>query len=359
MKVIFFILSLTLLISCTSSDSERFSLNNIQEMNPEISTLQNGKGFEQPVLHVKPGQTNQRLVIWEGENTGCWADANYLVCEIWHPNDFSAVLNVEFFRKENRAEGPVVQSGDFFGDVSGKPRLAAKIGVLPHLKTKVIFPLEHLDGQEIFMRRFPRQLKGTVLGNPMKPEDISKVAIRFAPFQEPHFLPEFEIAAVILCKELPKPFPTSENPVVDKFGQWTAKDWPGKTNSDEDLKNQLESQLENASSSSFPENWSQYGGWKEKQFEATGFFRTHYDGNRWWLARPELVGIHYFQWLDQPVFGRYDGENYNIGFMDICNRSYKELTEAAVKSHLKVYKVANGEVSPFDEVIEHIPSVHY
>jgi hypothetical protein len=77
------------------------------------------------------------------------------------------------------------------------------------------------------------------------------------------------------------------------------------------------------------------------------------------LARPELIGIHYFQWLDQPVFGRFDGENYNIGFMDICNRPYKELTEAAIKSHSKMYEVANGEISPFSEVIEKIPSIHY
>lgn len=29
------------------------------------------------------------------------------------------------------------------------------------------------------------------------------------------------------------------------------------------------------------------------------------------FARPELVGMHYFQWVDQPYYGRFDGENYN------------------------------------------------
>jgi len=77
------------------------------------------------------------------------------------------------------------------------------------------------------------------------------------------------------------------------------------------------------------------------------------------LARPELIGIHYFQWLDQPIFGRFDGENYNIGFMDICNRPYKELVEAAIKSHSKMYEVASGELPPFNEIIERIPSIHY
>jgi hypothetical protein len=30
-----------------------------------------------------------------------------------------------------------------------------------------------------------------------------------------------------------------------------------------------------------------YGGWKGKQFKATGFFRTEHDGKRWWLVTPE------------------------------------------------------------------------
>ena len=30
-----------------------------------------------------------------------------------------------------------------------------------------------------------------------------------------------------------------------------------------------------------------FGGWKSKQFKASGFFRTEYDGRRWWLVTPE------------------------------------------------------------------------
>ena len=30
-----------------------------------------------------------------------------------------------------------------------------------------------------------------------------------------------------------------------------------------------------------------YGGWKGKQFKASGFFRTEHDGKRWWLVTPE------------------------------------------------------------------------
>ncbi len=38
------------------------------------------------------------------------------------------------------------------------------------------------------------------------------------------------------------------------------------------------------------------------------------------------VGAHYFQLNDQPYLGRFDGENYNIGLVDVCNREYTEVT---------------------------------
>ena len=46
------------------------------------------------------------------------------------------------------------------------------------------------------------------------------------------------------------------------------------------------------------------------------------------FARPELIGMHYFQWVDQPYYGRFDGENYNIGVVTIQNLPYAELSEA-------------------------------
>ena len=77
------------------------------------------------------------------------------------------------------------------------------------------------------------------------------------------------------------------------------------------------------------------------------------------FARPEVIGIHYFQWMDQPVFGRFDGENYNIGFLDICLQPYRELTDQAAVSHEVMYEVATGEVKPFDKVIKKSPQIYF
>ncbi|MCQ2391850.1 MAG: hypothetical protein MJ240_10540 [Kiritimatiellae bacterium] len=47
------------------------------------------------------------------------------------------------------------------------------------------------------------------------------------------------------------------------------------------------------------------------------------------LRHPLFVGSHWFQYRDQPLVGRGDGENYQIGFVDVCDRPYSKLIEAA------------------------------
>ena len=44
---------------------------------------------------------------------------------------------------------------------------------------------------------------------------------------------------------------------------------------------------------------------------------------------PRVVGTHWFQWRDQPLTGRPDGENYQIGFLTVTDAPYPELVEAA------------------------------
>jgi hypothetical protein len=72
-------------------------------------------------------------------------------------------------------------------------------------------------------------------------------------------------------------------------------------------------------------------------------------------AKPWCVGVHYFILYDQSALGRFDGENYNIGFLDVCNRPYESLAEAARLSHERMYRVAAGEVAPYDDAPEYLP----
>ena len=64
---------------------------------------------------------------------------------------------------------------------------------------------------------------------------------------------------------------------------------------------------------------------------------------------PGFVGAHWFTWRDEPVLGRMDGENYNIGFVDVTDRPYPELVEAAKATHRRLLDVHSGKTPPFDE----------
>ena len=61
------------------------------------------------------------------------------------------------------------------------------------------------------------------------------------------------------------------------------------------------------------------------------------------LQHPLIVGCHWFQYRDQPLLGRGDGEAYQIGFVDVVDRPYPELTRAARKLGGELYeKRSNG-----------------
>lgn len=59
------------------------------------------------------------------------------------------------------------------------------------------------------------------------------------------------------------------------------------------------------------------------------------------IESPIFVGAHWFQFSDQVYTGRNDGENYQIGFVDICDRPYPEIVDAArqIGSYLYNYRL--------------------
>ena len=57
---------------------------------------------------------------------------------------------------------------------------------------------------------------------------------------------------------------------------------------------------------------------------------------------PCVVGCHYFQYRDQPLIGRDDGEAFQIGFVDVCDRIYPDLTAAARAFGERMYLPETG-----------------
>lgn len=74
-------------------------------------------------------------------------------------------------------------------------------------------------------------------------------------------------------------------------------------------------------------------------------------------SQPWCIGVHYFTFYDESALGRFDGENWNIGFFDTCNRPYEPLVLAARASHERIYPVAQGELAPYSDEPEYLPKL--
>lgn len=63
-------------------------------------------------------------------------------------------------------------------------------------------------------------------------------------------------------------------------------------------------------------------------------------------SHPMCLGAHYFQLNDQGYLGRFDGENYQIGLVDVCNKPYDEFVDGIRETNEELYKVVSGETQP-------------
>ena len=60
------------------------------------------------------------------------------------------------------------------------------------------------------------------------------------------------------------------------------------------------------------------------------------------LDHNRIVGAHWFQWRDQSLTGRFDGENYQIGFLSVADTPYPELVAAARDIGATMYRRRYG-----------------
>ncbi len=249
-----------------------FDLQQLATGNLDFTNLSAKNPWGQTALLFRPDSAHNTLILATAADSLPWSSAKYLVADLYHANQHS---NTFYFH--------------FYGEDLNKPRIYGKMGVLPELKTRLVFPLQYLDGQTFFMERQERRLKGVVPGSRLPINKITKVTLGLDPVTL-GFAAEMWITNLRLTKDKPAPL-SPEKPIVDEFGQWIIRDWPGKIQNQEQLAGQLNEFYSRVKTAVFPEEWSQYGGWKAKKFKATGFFRKEHDGNRWWLVDPEGYGF--------------------------------------------------------------------
>ena len=74
-------------------------------------------------------------------------------------------------------------------------------------------------------------------------------------------------------------------------------------------------------------------------------------------AHPSMVGAHFFVLEDQNALGRSDGENLNIGVMDVCLTIYEDFAEGIKLTHSHLYDVAAAKLMPTRRAAREIPMI--
>jgi hypothetical protein len=101
-------------------------------------------------------------------------------------------------------------------------------------------------------------------------------------------------------------------PFIDRYGQFSHKDWPGKIHADADLAANLKAESEDLARHPGPAEWDRFGGWAAgPQLRGSGHFRVDKIDGRWWLVDPDGrlfwsngVGVVGFNLSSTKVEGR-------------------------------------------------------
>ena len=76
--------------------------------------------------------------------------------------------------------------------------------------------------------------------------------------------------------------------IVDRYGQYTGAEYPGKVHSDADLTARRDQEAAALRRAPRPKDRDKWGGWPQgPKLRATGWFRTEKVGGKWWLVTPD------------------------------------------------------------------------
>jgi hypothetical protein len=200
-----------------------------------------------------------------------WSAYNALVLTITNP----ATEDISFH----------VKIGDHTDD--GKRNSTQVSGVTPAGQTAKFFV--SLESRSLRsksgMRALPLVMNedyGTHIGGGVEPKHIDNLQIFRARPNQPATL---IIKSMVLAGQATN---LNLDGIVDRYGQYTRTDWPGKIRSDADFQAQKTAEAADLKANPAPADRSKWGGWTGgPRQQATGFFRTAQVDGKWYLVDPD------------------------------------------------------------------------
>lgn len=187
-----------------------------------------------------------------------------------------------------------------------RPDLTIAEGIFPGLPSRRAIPVKLLrEGRGT--PKTPGSLISFAFGAGLHIDEWSRVAISVTDFYGSEnrtvTLGDFQFT-----EEEPD-YPVGDQIIVDEIGQWKQASFKDKFKDASEMIAYLKAEAAKDIPERETSKLSSFGGIKEKQFKATGFFRTQRDNNRWFLVDPEgyafySIGIDI---IGQGIGGNVEG----------------------------------------------------
>ena len=181
------------------------------------------------------------------------------------------------------------------------PRVVIRFGLMPSFRAAVAIDLNWLDGHILFPGHRVGTQKVVCHGSRIDRAEITGAALVAMPCFEPVTV---RVESVELSDEPCALTQPAQGKLIDRFGQYIPKEWPGKVRDEAELTDFLTKEA--ARPDAYPHaNWSAWGGsMDEKLGEGTGFFRAVKRDGRWYIQDPD--GCAFFSIGPDCVIARAD-----------------------------------------------------
>ncbi|MCM3784556.1 hypothetical protein M3231_16355 [Neobacillus mesonae] len=250
-----------------------------------------------------------------------WWEHHYLTASVYHESHDVLVLLFTFCDQEGRS-------------------LTFHFGLLPHVKTKLCIPLACLNGEKLFLDRYPGVLQSVIRGDAF----VDRNCLDFISLGTTSSTKDRSLHITGLSFTRSEPiFDYDSTPYVDDLGQMLRRQWKGKTESAEDMAVSLHREMNTPASICFDEpDFGRYGGWKHLKFPSSGFFRTEQQGDgKWWFVDPDgyalfSAGINCVQ---PAVFTRLEGMEHLLPLLPDKNGPFRDAWSAGGKEYS--FQIAN------------------
>ena len=234
------------------------------------------------------GRKDVRLLGEKGEEKSFLFGKSGGKLEIISPEDMKYHYLVGF--AEVKANHSVAMELNFFRKDEESFRIGLRFGMLPGIRTLLCLDLTLIDSRTVFTDRTPGTLKLVVHGNRTEKEEVARIEFGLKECFEDV---EIALSDFALTDEKPEEFPIPDKKILDEFGQWTGKDWPGKVKSEEELREGLLSRLDRGNWERLPGKTKWGGEEGRKLSDGAGFFRTKKTSDgRWHMVDPD--GYEFF-----------------------------------------------------------------